>query len=103
MSKDAIKVHWKVTPENQRNGIILGYSVFFQETSYAIPHELNLTFKEGTHSAEIKNLKPYTNYSVRILAFNIIGPGPKSPVAIIETDQEGGWRVSLSRPRRDSQ
>ena len=90
MSKNSIKVYWKVTPENQRNGIILGYNVFYQETNFAIPHEMNMTFKEGTFSAEIDNLKPYTNYSVRIVARNIIGLGPKSPAAIIETDQEGG-------------
>ena len=91
---DSIKIFWNPIPESHRNGIILGYRVFYKAidepqrhydraprsvNQYAIygalPGEKMVEVNSSLNSVEIKELKDYSWYQVRIGAFTSKGLG----------------------------
>lgn len=86
VSKHDIWVFWEEVPYRDVNGIILGYRVFFNETSDEV---FNKTVEFPTKNVTLSFLRPYTFYSIQVLAFTIKGDGPKSPPIIIRTEEEG--------------
>ena len=86
ISKHGIRVFWDEVPDRDVNGIILGYRVYFNETSDEV---FNQTVEFPTKNTTLSFLRPYTFYSIQVLAFTIKGDGPKSPPIIIRTEEEG--------------
>ena len=91
---NAIKVYWSPIPESLRNGIILGYRIFYQSIDtemrqyHRIPRAINPLAVYGaepgekmkevnatTFETEIAELKNYSWYQVRIGAFTSKGLG----------------------------
>lgn len=46
-------------------------------------------------STTLNFLKPYSFYTIQVLAFTVKGDGPKSPPIIVRTEEEGKTRVVL--------
>lgn len=86
ISKHEIRVFWEEVPSRDVNGILLGYRVIFNETS-------DYVFSESVEfprmNVTLGFLRPYTFYSLQVLAYTIKGDGPKSPPIIIRTEEEG--------------
>ena len=91
---DSINVYWSPIPESHRNGIILGYRVFYKPidepqrrydraprslNQFAIygglPGEKMVEVNSSANSVEIKDLKDYSWYEVRVGAFTSKGFG----------------------------
>ena len=86
VSEHEIRVFWEDVPFRDVNGIMLGYRVFFHETSDEV---FNQTVEAPTMNVTLGFLRPFTFYSIQVLAFTIKGSGPKSPPIIIRTEEEG--------------
>ena len=86
VSKHGIRVFWEAVPYRDVNGIILGYQVFFNETTDEV---FNQTVEFPTTNTTLSFLRPYTFYTIQVRAFTIKGSGPKSPPIIVQTEEEG--------------
>ena len=103
----AIKVYWSPIPESLRNGIILGYRIFYKSIDTAMrqyhraPRAINPLAVYGaepgeqmkevnatTLETEIAELKDYSWYQVRIGAFTSKGLG--MTYTINGTTKQGG-------------
>ena len=88
----SVSVSWAAVGNEQRNGIIKGYKVIYQ----ALPDGRNVTRfvnisdeDQGTEQdITLGDLVKFTNYSIRVLAFTVVGDGPPSEVKIVQTQQD---------------
>jgi len=71
-----------------RNGIIVGYTVFYRE-SKRLPDAGYLSLTTTTSSVTLANLTVFTEYSVKVAASTSVGMGEESDVKNVVT-QEGG-------------
>lgn len=71
-----------------RNGIILGYAVFYRETNL-LPDAGYLSVNTTASSVTLANLTVFTEYSVKVAAYTSAGRGDTSEVKTI-VSQEGG-------------
>lgn len=85
-SKHDIQVFWEEVPPRDVNGILLGYRIIFNETSDEVFSE---SVEFPRMNVTLGFLRPYTFYSIQVLAYTIKGDGPKSPPIIIRTEEEG--------------
>lgn len=96
ISKHEIRVFWEEVPSRDVNGILLGYRVIFNETSGDVFSE---SVEFPRMNVTLGFLRPYTFYSLQVLAYTIEGDGPKSPPIIIRTEEEGktdkGLKISI--------
>lgn len=82
-SPTEVAVSWAPPPEDERNGELLGYKIFYkaeedsEEAMEAVP---------ATPAAyTLTDLRRFTRYSVQLLAFNPAGDGPRSQVLQVQT------------------
>lgn len=88
----SVSVSWAAVGKDHRNGIIKGYKVIYQ----ALPDGknairfINISNKHQEKEQDITlgDLVKFTNYSVRVLAFTVVGEGPLSKVKIVQTQQD---------------
>ena len=88
----SVSVSWAAVGNEQRNGIIKGYKVIYQ----ALPDGRNVTrfvnISDEDQGIEqditLGDLLKFTNYSIRVLAFTVVGDGPPSEVKIVQTQQD---------------
>ena len=79
-----IMVTWDTIECIERNGIITGYTVVFQEQGGAnvSGNTVDRTFSAG-------GLTPGTNYTFQVAGVNDAGTGPFTDITTITTDEEG--------------
>ena len=94
LQSHSIKIYWSPIPESYRNGIILGYRIFYKAIDEALrrydraprsvnqfaiygalPGEKMVEVNSSDYSVELKSLKDYSWYQVRIGAFTSKGLG----------------------------
>ena len=88
----SVSVSWAAIGNEQRNGIIKGYKVIYQ----ALPDGRNVTRFVNINDEDqgkeqditLGDLVKFTNYSIRVLAFTVVGDGPPSEVKIVQTQQD---------------
>jgi len=86
MSSTRLLVAWEPLPEDQVNGILLGYKVTYSKygeidaRKQNVSAMLNLTILSG--------LEKFTVYHVNVSAFTRVGNGPEANVTA-STDQDG--------------
>ncbi|KAL9958573.1 hypothetical protein ACROYT_G035603 [Oculina patagonica] len=81
-----IKVNWFPVPYETINGIGIGYKLaVFDISGYDIR---NYTLSAAILSLEITGLEIWTNYSVKMAAFTVVGDGPWSDLILEDTDEE---------------
>ena len=88
----SVSISWAAVGNEQRNGIIKGYKVIYQ----ALPDGRNVTRfvnisdedQEKEQDITLGSLVKFTNYSIRVLAFTVVGDGPPSEVIIVQTQQD---------------
>ena len=84
MTSRNITVTWNTIDCIERNGIITGYTVVFQEQGGAnvTGNTVNRTFSAG-------KLTPYTNYTFQVAGVNDVDTGLFTDVVTITTDEDG--------------
>lgn len=77
-----------------RNGIIVGYTVFYRETNL-LPDAGYLSVNTTASSVTLANLTVFTEYSVKVAAFTGAGMGHESEVKTVVTQEGGSLLYSL--------
>ena len=85
-------------PYETINGIGIGYQLALFNTSAS--NIRNYTLNASVLSLEIADLDIWTNYSIKVSAFTVVGNGPWSESILEDTDEEGKPQAShlLSMP-----
>ena len=77
-------VSWDEVPCSRQNGPITGYLLYYTNTTFS--NTINITGGEN-RSYTLTTLRPYTNYTVTMSAYNDGGIGPASDNRIQQTKQ----------------
>ena len=89
-SYTAILVTWDPVPEIDRNGIITQYEVEFNQSTFSEVSTSNLTATNSSQlMMELEGLEEYVEYTIRVRAYTIVGPGSFS-VAVVNRTLENG-------------
>lgn len=78
-----------------RNGIIIGYAVFYRQTNL-LPDAGYLSVNTTDSSVTLVNLTVFTEYSVKVAAFTRAGQGNASGVKTIVSQEGGSYLVCFS-------
>ena len=90
-----IKADWSPVPYETINGIGIGYKLaIFNINGYKIR---NYILNASTLSLEITGLEIWTNYSIKMASFTVVGDGPWSDLILEDTDEEG--KPQAAHPR----
>ena len=85
-------VSWDELPCSGQNGPITGYLLHYTNTTFS--DTIDIT--GGVNRACIlTELRPYTNYTVTVSAYNNVGTGPTSDNRTQQTEQAGQLVYSL--------
>ena len=98
-SSRSINVSWSPVRLEDRNGIIQGYKVIYR----ALPNGNNETEivnatindQDKGQTLTLEKLNEYTNYSIRVLAFTLIGDGPLSVADVKQTQEDSKLLVTF--------
>ena len=84
VSARSIHLQWNPPSENDQNGLIVGYiaQYFITTTNSSMAIETNTT-------ELLLDAQPYTNYRIRVAAFNAAGHSPFSEFTSVDTLQDG--------------
>ena len=86
MSSTSILVQWGSVPAENRNGIIMSYTVTYKELPGGNTN--SRVANATTAQATLTGLKKYTNYSIAVLASTLKGDGNASEPIIVITDED---------------
>jgi protein sidekick len=94
VSSTEVRLKWKAPNQNEQNGDLLGYKIFYTVTSSPQPLEEGLKYEEEIEvvpasyiSHNLVFLDKFTEYKIQILAFNPAGDGPRSKAVSVKTLQ----------------
>ncbi|KAK2567085.1 Hemicentin-1 [Acropora cervicornis] len=86
-SEESIVVNIKPPAPEERNGVIIGYTVFYRQTKL-LPNTDFLSVNTSNSTLRLFNLTVFTEYSIKAAAHTSVGQGKTSPTKTIFT-QEG--------------
>ena len=84
MTSRSIMVTWDTIECIERNGIITGYTVIFQELG-----GVNVTSSTVDRTFSATELTPFTSYTFQVAGVNDVGTGPFTNVITVITAEEG--------------
>ena len=84
MTSRSITVTWDTIECIERNGILTGYTVVFQEPGWA-----NVSSNTVDRTFSATELTPFTNYTFQVAGVNDVGTGPFTDIITITTDEGG--------------
>lgn len=88
ISSTILLVQWNPVPEEDHNGIILGYKVLYKISGHVNTSFVAKECSPRTRAAEIKNLLKFTAYDVGVLAFTSKGDGSLSDMVTARTAED---------------
>ena len=88
----SISISWDEVPHSRQNGPITGYLLYYANTTFS--DTINITGGKN-RSYTLTELRPYTNYTVTVSAYNDVGTGPTSDNRIQQTKQASKLVYSL--------
>uniref|UniRef100_A0A4X1TK74 Sidekick cell adhesion molecule 1 n=1 Tax=Sus scrofa TaxID=9823 RepID=A0A4X1TK74_PIG len=98
VSSTQILLTWASVPEQDQNGLILGYKVDLDPEPRS-----HVVRGNGTQSALLAGLGKFVLYELRVLAFTRIGNGvPSSPPILERTRDDGAWGSPRTPDQRPS-
>ena len=85
-----ITASWQLPPPDSRNGIIIGFKLFYKKRGSA-GRATTVTINNGTAlGKDVTGLDIYTEYEFEVLAFTSVGDGPRSsPLVVVITLKDG--------------
>ncbi|XP_037028858.1 protein sidekick isoform X5 [Bradysia coprophila] len=94
VSSTEVRLRWKPPQQQQQNGDLLGYKIFYLVTESPQELEEGRKYEEeievvpaSTTSHSLVFLDKFTQYRIQILAFNPAGDGPRSAPLVVKTLQ----------------
>ncbi|XP_060029207.1 protein sidekick-1 [Erinaceus europaeus] len=100
VSSTQILLTWASVPEQDQNGLILGYKVLFRAKDLDVEPSCHVVRGNHTQSALLGELRKFVLYELQVLAFTRIGNGvPSAPLLLERTkDDAPGPPVRLVFP-----
>ncbi|XP_073931562.1 protein sidekick-1 isoform X1 [Castor canadensis] len=100
VSSTQILLTWSSVPEQDQNGLILGYKILYRARDLEAEPRSHLVRGNHTRSALLGDLRKFVLYELQVLAFTRIGNGvPSSPLVLERTkDDAPGPPVRLVFP-----
>ena len=93
VTSTSVRITWGPVPTDDQNGIIRGYKVNYRAlpNGHILTEFLNISSEEQNESGTkiLKALDEFTNYSIIVLAFTIVGDGPPSDAKFVQTLEAG--------------
>ena len=86
VNSTAVIVEW--FPINDTLDVVDGYTIMWHQEGHRQSGTNNAT-NASTSSFVLASLRKYTNYTVRIAAYNSIGVGPYSEITSVQTGPDG--------------
>lgn len=94
VSSTEVRLRWKPPQQQQQNGDLLGYKIFYIVTDSPQELEDGRTYEEeievvpaSSTAHSLVFLDKFTEYRVQLLAFNAAGDGPRSSAITVKTLQ----------------
>lgn len=88
-SSTTLFVEWRHIPQQYRNGILLGYKIFYAPKKSYQPM-FSKTVNSTRVSTTLDNLEKYTWYVIKVTGFTSKGLGPQPPRPLeIRTSEDG--------------
>lgn len=103
-SSTSIKVSWQPPPQQHMNGLLQGYTVFYESVSEeAISNGDMETRKTSSLIASLTSLRKFSNYSVQVIAYTRMGDGVISPPVFCQTEEDApeapsDIKIAISSP-----
>ena len=98
-SSTSISVSWDPVVAEDRNGIIKGYKVNYNDlpNGQMVTEFLNITKEQQNkrQTVTLDNLNEFTNYSIEVLAFTVFGNGPASAGQVVETLEDSKFYAGI--------
>ena len=98
-SSTSISVSWDPVVAEDRNGIIKGYKVNYNDLPnfQMVTEFLNITKEQQNkkQTVTLDNLNEFTNYSIEVLAFTVFGNGPASAGQVVETLEDSKFYAGI--------
>ena len=98
-SSRSISVSWDPVVAEDRNGIIKGYKVNYNDLPnfQMVNKFLNITKEQQNkrQTMTLDNLNEFTNYSLEVLAFTLFGDGPASAGRFVETLEDSKFYAGI--------
>ncbi|XP_050687397.1 protein sidekick-like isoform X4 [Eriocheir sinensis] len=85
LSSTEIKISWEPPEEEDKNGELLGYKIFYRSDKDPEGSDEIEVVGAATTTYELPYLDMYTQYIITILCFNPAGDGPKSEPVYVRT------------------
>ena len=96
MSSTTIQVSWDPVPEIHQNGIIIGYNVTYNQSTFLqLFPPMTMRVSADGDSVTLTGLEEYVVYSIRVRAYTSIGAGPYSPLHNIRTLEDGKYNDNI--------
>ena len=85
-----ITASWQLPPADSRNGIIIGFKLFYKKRGSAGAATTLTINNRAALSKDVTGLDVYTEYEFEVLASTLAGDGPRSsPVVFVRTMKDG--------------
>ena len=78
-----ISLAWQLPLQEDRNGIIIGYTVTLSAVSGTDTRTISTTYTNLT----VTSLSPYSTYECIVAAYTSIGQGPPSNIVLVQTQE----------------
>lgn len=92
LSSTSIQVIWNEVPFTERNGIITGYQVEYKQLAFEGEDINEVVVSAPILTTTLVNLHEYTEYTIRVRAFTVIGSGPYSNETMATTLQDSKYK-----------
>uniref|UniRef100_A0A674PFT0 Sidekick cell adhesion molecule 1 n=1 Tax=Takifugu rubripes TaxID=31033 RepID=A0A674PFT0_TAKRU len=83
-----ILLKWSAVPLHQKNGVVLGYKVMYNEKDSDAAPVTQVAHGEGSTSVLLGGLQKYAVYELQVLAFTQMGDGPPSNPILLRTKED---------------
>ena len=93
-SSTSLFVEWQHIPPQHRNGILLGYKIFYNPRNSDQP-KLSVIVNSTRSSTVLTKLIKYTWYDITVAGFTSKGLGPQPLPLVIRTSEDGRSRDSF--------
>lgn len=83
-------MEWNVIPPEDMNGVLIGYKVFYEELN-GFHYTWNVSVSFQNSSVVLRDLRKYTNYTIRVQGLTRVGGGNLSESITCSTAEDGKY------------
>lgn len=88
-SSTSLRVNWRPPPSDRPSGEITYYKLFIVQDGLPETEAIVITIRDSRTFMVVDELRPWTNYSVWVLAGTHVGDGPSSEPVMACTGEDG--------------